>query len=262
MHPTFAVCNNGAHVIRLRLRLSLSRVTSVRRVCATLPLRPPVRHVSFRLAYYDYDETVWYFIVVALLTAAAAAAHRWFVGFDFSNFYCLFVFYFYVYIILYIFTHRGVCTTRRKRLSRERVCHRPGTTTTAVLILCFWSAARENWSVVLSQTRCDVGVGGRREENVFYNTYLRTTILQWPPTERVIRSLEYNNIYFFFQRNSVINILTCRTCFAQRRQRTNNLTINCGFSLKSKRKKLKHIIIIINYIIMCVHSIHIIKYAL
>jgi len=56
MHPTFAVCNNGAHVIRLRLRLSLSWVTSVR-VCATLPLRPPVRHVSFRLAYYD-DETV------------------------------------------------------------------------------------------------------------------------------------------------------------------------------------------------------------
>lgn len=112
---------------------------------------------------------------------------------------------------------------------------------TAVLILCFWSAARENWSVILSQTRCDVGVGGRREENVFYNTFLRTTILQWPHTERVIRSLEYNNIiYFFFQRNSVINILTCRTCFAQRRQRTNNLTINRGFSLK-----LKHIIIII-----------------
>jgi len=164
-------------------------------VCATLPLRPPVRHVSFRLAYYDDDETVWYFIVVALLTAAAAA-YRWFVGFDFSNFYCLFAFYFYVYIIIYSYSPR--CTTRRKRLeTRERVCHRPGTTT-AVLILCFWSAARERWSVILSQTRCDVGVGGRREENVFYNTFLRTTILQWPHTERVIRSLEYNNICIFF----------------------------------------------------------------
>jgi len=70
-------------------------------VCIAVP-RLPVRHVSSRLAYYDNYEIIRCFIVVVLLTAAA---YRWFVGFDFSNFFCLFVFYF--ICIIYIFTYHG-----------------------------------------------------------------------------------------------------------------------------------------------------------
>lgn len=45
MHPTFAVCNNGAHVVRLRL--SLSWVTSTcARVCARNAAPPTVAYLS------------------------------------------------------------------------------------------------------------------------------------------------------------------------------------------------------------------------
>uniref|UniRef100_A0A2S2P6P3 Uncharacterized protein n=1 Tax=Schizaphis graminum TaxID=13262 RepID=A0A2S2P6P3_SCHGA len=92
--------------------------------------RLPLRHVSSRLAYYDNDEIIRCFIVVVLLTAAA---YRWFVGFDFSNFYC----------------HDDVLNEIGKRLRTKeaRVHHRLATvrTTIDIIILIYCAFDRPPW---------------------------------------------------------------------------------------------------------------------